>query len=299
MASPAAAVVAVRRRQQSSGQFSALAANPRKASTSDGRRTCGEPKPVSVRWIRDMSPKWVKNQLSELGVIADGSESVAMNRMSHGELVAQLLQTREKLKWQLLLRLVSAQHLPKMDLTGAADPYVTIETHYPYADDMQGQTQQKSKTIKNSLNPQWDEEFVVKGANNEGVLHVTVWDWNRFQKDEVIGEIWLRLADLSGKSSTTSFNIRKAGLGLPHGTTGRATYVFGQDGEESTITLFLSASNVVDAPASRHKAYDDVPVGVAIENAEGFSEDWLQGQIAAASQVWETESVSSLSLSEG
>ena len=246
-----------------------------------------------------MSPKWVRNQLSELGVITDGSETVAMNRISHGELVARLLHTREKLKWQLLLRVVSAQHLPKMDFTGTADPYVTIETHYPYADDMQGQTQQKSKTIKNSLNPQWDEEFVVKGANNEGMLHVIVWDWNRFQKDEVIGEIWLRLADLSGKSSTTSFNIRKAGLGLPHGTTGRATYVFGKDGEESTITLFLSASNAaVDALASRQKAHDDVPVGVTVEGAEGLEEDWLQGQIATASQVWETESVSSLSLSE-
>jgi hypothetical protein len=113
-----------------------------------------------------MSPNWVKDQLSQLGVSTaiGGREPVTMNRISHEVLVARLLKVREKLKWQLRLRVEKANHLPRTDLTGAADPYVTMETFYPFADDMQCQIQQKTRMIKNSLDPHWGEEFILDGS---------------------------------------------------------------------------------------------------------------------------------------
>ena len=128
--------------------------------------------------------------------------------------------------WQLRLGLIRAQHLPKMDLTGAADPYVTF--------DIMGQKQRKSKTIKNTLSPEWKEEFVFDITDDKGELVLTVWDYDQMSKDEMIGEVRFRLADLSGKSSTNHMDLMKPGT---------TKTIMGKDGEKSVITISLSASN--------------------------------------------------------
>jgi len=98
---------------------------------------------------------------------------------------------------------------PKMDMPGAADPYVTL--------DITGQKQRTSKTIKNTLSPEWKEEFVfalpsVPRKDDKAELVATVWDYDTPpKKDEVIGEVRFRLADLAGKSSTHHMTIMKPG----------------------------------------------------------------------------------------
>jgi Ca2+-dependent lipid-binding protein len=161
--------------------------------------------------------------------------------------------------WQLRLGLIRAQHLPKMDLTGAADPYVTF--------DIMGEKQRKSKTIKNTLSPEWREEFVFDITDDKGELVLTVWDYDQMSKDEVIGEVRFRLADLSGKSSTNHMNLTKPGT---------AKTVMGKDGEKSVITISLSASNaspVVDPLGRGGVAADStVPLTVSLKLDAPFDE---------------------------
>jgi len=160
--------------------------------------------------------------------------------------------------WQLRLGLIRAQHLPKMDATGAADPYVTF--------DIMGQKQQKSKTIKNSLSPEWKEEFVFDITDDQAELVVTVWDWDRMSKDEVIGEVRFRLADLAGKASTSTTNLMKPGT---------TKHVMGKE-EKSVITISLSASNSspsLDALGRGGVAADpSVPLTVSLKLDAPFDE---------------------------
>jgi hypothetical protein len=132
--------------------------------------------------------------------------------------------------WVLRLDLISAQHLPKMDLIGTADPYVTF--------DIRGQDQQKSKIIKNSLNPEWNEKFIfhmhdLSWYQNDNELVLSIWDWNRMSKDELMGEVRLKLADLCGKSGTSTVNVMKKGT---------TEYVTANHSEKSIVTLSLSAT---------------------------------------------------------
>ena len=54
-------------------------------------------------------------------------------------------------KWLLRVGLIRAQHLPKVDVIGSADPFVTLQ--------VAGQDPQKSSMLKDTLNPEWFEEF--------------------------------------------------------------------------------------------------------------------------------------------
>ena len=50
------------------------------------------------------------------------------------------------------ITLVEAKHLPKMDLHTKCDPFVIVKL---------GDTSKKSKVIKKTYNPKWDQSFVL------------------------------------------------------------------------------------------------------------------------------------------
>ncbi|CAF4155060.1 unnamed protein product [Adineta steineri] len=62
-----------------------------------------------------------------------------------------------------------AQNLPKMDLIGTADPYFRAQI-----DD--GQIEFISSCTVNTLNPIWNEEWIVRNVPSTGKLFVTVYD---------------------------------------------------------------------------------------------------------------------------
>jgi Ca2+-dependent lipid-binding protein len=139
-----------------------------------------------------------------------------------------------------------------MDLIGTADPYVTFH--------LLGQDQQKSSVLKNTLDPEWNEEFVfymhdLSFYQNDNQLVLNIWDWDRISKDEVIGEVRLMISDLLGAYAT---NIRKTVNIMKKGSTECIT---GHDGEKSTVTLLFSASNV---SYSTSNVADDI--GMAVGN---------------------------------
>lgn len=117
--------------------------------------------------------------------------SLKMRAVGRGEVLVSLC-------WQpaacrLTVVLLKARNLPKMDVTGLADPYVKMYLLY------NGQRIAKKKTHvkKRTLNPVFNESFVfeVPAAPNATLDHVSlellVLDWDRVTKNEVIGRLEL------------------------------------------------------------------------------------------------------------
>ncbi|KOB75929.1 putative Synaptotagmin-4, partial [Operophtera brumata] len=117
--------------------------------------------------------------------------ALQMRSVGRGEVLVSLC-------WQpaaarLTVVLLKARNLPKMDVTGLADPYVKMYLLY------NGQRIAKKKTHvkKRTLNPVFNESFVfeVPAAPNATLDHVSlellVLDWDRLTKNEVIGRLEL------------------------------------------------------------------------------------------------------------
>lgn len=125
--------------------------------------------------------------------------SLKIKSQGRGELLVSLC-------WQpaatrLTVVVLKARNLPKMDVTGLADPYVKIYLLY------NGQRIAKKKTHvkKRTLSPVFNESFVFDiPANGEGSLEQVsleflLLDWDRVTKNEVIGRL-----DLGGSKCTGS-----------------------------------------------------------------------------------------------
>ena len=70
---------------------------------------------------------------------------------------------------------------------GKSDPYVKLTCCH---------VEQTSTTIKQNLNPTWDEQFEWKGEREALLgsgLHVNVMDWDRLKSDDPLGEVHVML----------------------------------------------------------------------------------------------------------
>ncbi|KAF7281653.1 synaptotagmin 4 [Rhynchophorus ferrugineus] len=127
--------------------------------------------------------------------------SLKIRSQGRGELLVSLC-------WQpaanrLTVVVLKARNLPKMDVTGLADPYVKIYLLY------KGQRISKKKTHvkKRTLMPVFNESFVFDIPANsqtlEGIsLEFLLLDWDRVTKNEVIGRLELGGPKCSGSALT-------------------------------------------------------------------------------------------------
>ncbi|XP_058802442.1 synaptotagmin-7 isoform X2 [Phymastichus coffea] len=101
----------------------------------------------------------------------------------------------------LVLKIIQGKNLPAKDLSGTSDPYVRV-TLLP---DKKHRLETKIK--RRTLNPRWNETFYFEGFPiqklQSRVLHLHVFDYDRFSKDDSIGELFLPLCqvDFSEKPS--------------------------------------------------------------------------------------------------
>jgi len=99
--------------------------------------------------------------------------------------VASILQD---FKGTLLVDLIKGKNLTKADIVGKSDPYAVLTF---------GHQIDKTNTIKNTLEPQWDHhaEFQVldDGANK---LLVEVFDADKLGKDKSLGKVEVHIEDL-------------------------------------------------------------------------------------------------------
>jgi hypothetical protein len=90
--------------------------------------------------------------------------------------------------YKLHIHVISAENLPIADLT-TSDPYVTIML----SEKLEGRT----KTVYRNRNPNWDEKFNLKLLNRRAVLVLKVFDEDSGKDDDLMGNIYIDLSQLS------------------------------------------------------------------------------------------------------
>ncbi|XP_055355998.1 synaptotagmin-7-like isoform X2 [Paramacrobiotus metropolitanus] len=93
-----------------------------------------------------------------------------------------------------VVRVIEAKRLPAKDFSGFSDPYCVVSL-LP-KDKYKLQTKIKKRT----LNPRWNESFLFEDFPIEKLktrtLHLHVFDYDRFSRDDPIGELFIPLQDL-------------------------------------------------------------------------------------------------------
>jgi Ca2+-dependent lipid-binding protein len=87
----------------------------------------------------------------------------------------------------LWIKCVKAKDLKSADANGFSDPYCVFQL---------GAAKCKTKTVKKSLNPCWNE-MLQFGEPSVGNIKVTVMDWDRVGKDDFLGEFTIEASLLS------------------------------------------------------------------------------------------------------
>lgn len=95
----------------------------------------------------------------------------------------------------LRIRIIAGHKLAKKDIFGASDPYVKVDLI-----NSQDNTVIDSfytKTKKRTLNPFWNEEFLVRVCPKKQHLVFEVYDENRLTRDDFLGFVELPLTNIS------------------------------------------------------------------------------------------------------
>jgi hypothetical protein len=89
----------------------------------------------------------------------------------------------------LAVNLVKARNLIKSDILGKSDPYALLKF---------GNQKERTDTIKNTLEPQWDHhaEFQVPDGGADKIL-VEVFDADKLGKDKSLGKAEIDVLDLA------------------------------------------------------------------------------------------------------
>eukprot|EP00178_Gracilaria_changii_P011122 TRINITY_DN31930_c0_g1_i1.p1 TRINITY_DN31930_c0_g1~~TRINITY_DN31930_c0_g1_i1.p1 ORF type:complete len:116 (+),score=26.69 TRINITY_DN31930_c0_g1_i1:37-384(+) len=102
----------------------------------------------------------------------------------------------------LEIEVVEATELAAADLNGKSDPYCILETD---------QSNKKTKTIKKTLEPQWNEKFKMTYGVNLN-LKVKVFDYDFITSDDLIGSTVVNLDGLEkGTTKDEWYDLKPQG----------------------------------------------------------------------------------------
>mmetsp|Transcript_911 Transcript_911/g.2052 ORF Transcript_911/g.2052 Transcript_911/m.2052 type:complete len:1379 (+) Transcript_911:271-4407(+) len=156
----------------------------------------------------------------------------------------------------IVIRVLSAEELPKMDLNGSADPYCIVRLKTKPSLDHEGcnlALPQKSSIHRHTRNPVFNEFFhLYPVPSSADHVEITFYDADKISKDDLIGSVKISVKDIEAHDNPKSARHRTLNL-------------LDEDGSNvGSVTL--------TACLLENKAYvRDGKVRIVIDNKESFS----------------------------
>ncbi|XP_035902047.1 E3 ubiquitin-protein ligase Nedd-4-like isoform X4 [Anopheles stephensi] len=108
--------------------------------------------------------------------------------------------------YRLRIKVVAGLQLAKKDIFGASDPYVRIDVNQINGDATV--LSKFTKTKKRTLDPKWNEEFILPVSPTEHKLVLQVFDENRLTRDDFLGMVELSLDQLPKERPGVEIPVR-------------------------------------------------------------------------------------------